>query len=210
MEYGTYAEWASAVGSILGLGATAFALFKRHADQRALEFDRARRERREDVRVFWTQMRAAWRAFRADHPGYAESLANFAREVGAPPRPRGPQVQYGWRQRVQRLSPHQEMMWTFASAVYPPAGPGAGPTEGAGSVLDRAVFDEVRSRLSWFWNTETLGVPSSHLRNYFRHEYDALVLLCWLDLAYVQSSRAVVQMDTRLIQTTNALIPPAA
>jgi len=52
-SWGTAAQWVSAIGTTIGLGFTAVALFKRHRDDRILAFDRGYRDHRAQLQTFW-------------------------------------------------------------------------------------------------------------------------------------------------------------
>jgi hypothetical protein len=156
MESGNAAQWASAIATAIGLGLTSFALFKRHRDLRALEFDRSYRKHRRDLALFRTTLRHEWGEFRKVTPNCPESLATFLKEVALPPLDTtGDQI--ARMADDGTLTPTQRLMWAFASAIYPMRAEEAEVTAQLRSETDSSEFHRARGDLSWFWHTEPRG-----------------------------------------------------
>ena len=189
--WGNVAQWVSAAATGLGLFATAFALFKRHSDQRALEFDRSYREHRKYLQPFWTTLNNEWSKCQPKNDSLPRDLGKFMAIVGPPPRPA---VARNWPSKEGRnLSPSQQAIWDFVTRVYPPKGNLDEPVWSHSCIKpaeDARQFHEARGELAWFWNTEALAVRKHHLRSNHFDDRDLLVLLCWLELALTQWTQA--------------------
>lgn len=194
--WGNLAQWASALGTTLGLALTGYALFKRHRDERILEFDRRYRDHRGDLQDFWELLLRAWHQRRTTDPTLPSDLTTLVAHAGAPPRAASIR---DWESSAgSTLTPAQRQLWEFARAFYP----GGGHTPWAGSALaseaDAKRFHEVRGRLAWFWNTESMGVPDWHFSEHHAEEADLLALLTWLEIALARVTKASGPGKTRL------------
>jgi hypothetical protein len=171
---------------------TAFALFKRQRDQRALEFDRAYKEHRADLETFWTNIRGEWARYVELHSDLPGDVGAFFSQVGPPPRVG---VVRDWAtEMVDKLSVHQQHAWGFVQRVYPPRRHHADAEVWKQSSIKpegRAKsFHEARGALSWFWKVESLGVPARHFRVSHSDDRPLLALITWLDVALAQWTRA--------------------
>ena len=198
--WGNVAQWASAIATAFGLGFTVFALFRRHHDQRSLEFDRGYRDRRKYLKDFWPTANNEWQKFRQLHGDLPEQIGTFVAQVGPPSRPA---VAREWPSREGRnLSPHQQLIWDFATLLCPAKRPGFGEHIWNHSSIQppetARLFYEARGELAWFWNTEALSVKDRHLRLHHYDDRELLILLCWLELAATQWTQATGPGKLRL------------
>jgi hypothetical protein len=200
--WGNLAQWASAFGTTLGLALTGFALFKRHRDERILEFDRRYRDHRGDLQEFWDLLLHRWSAHRATHPALPADLSVLIAHAGAPPRAEA--IREWARLREAHLTAPQRDLWDFIRSLYPGGGASVWSNSAIGSEPDAKRFHEARGRLAWFWNTEAMGVPDRHLAEHHADDADLLVLLAWLEIALAQITKAAGPGKTRLWRLAQA------
>jgi len=194
--WGNVAQWASAIGTTLGIALTGYTLFKRHRDERILEFDRLYRDHRGDLQDFWELLLRAWSRHRAANPGLPENLSTLIAAAGAPPRAAA--IRDWARVSEPTLTPDQRVLWEFVHRFYP----GGSDTAWAKGILssdaDARRFHEARGRLAWFWNTESMGVPDWHFDEHHADDGDLVVLLAWLEIALAQVIRVAGPGRVRL------------
>jgi hypothetical protein len=189
--WGNVAQWASAAATGVGLAFTAFALFKRHSDQRTLEFDRGYRKRRKYLQDFWPTVNSEWAKYRNKENNLPEDIGRFVATVGPP---RRPSVARDWPKKEGRnLSPHEQLIWAFVTLLYPAKDGLDEPVWKHSCVKPEEkakLFHEARGQLAWFWNTEALAVRRRHLQSHHFDDRELLFLLCWLELAVTQWTQA--------------------
>jgi hypothetical protein len=194
--WGNLAQWASALGTTLGITLTGYGLFKRHRDERILEFDRRYRDRRDDLQNFWELLLRQWSAHRASRPNLPVELSALVAQAGAPPR--ADAIRDWPRLAEGRLTPAQRQLWDFARSFYPGGGHSAWANSAIKPEDDARRFHEAHGRLAWFWNTESMGVPDWHFAEHHADDGDLLVLLAWLEIALAQVTKAAGPGKTRL------------
>lgn len=194
--WGNLAQWASAIGTTLGIALTGYTLFKRHRDERILEFDRLYRDHRGDLQDFWELLLRAWNQHRADTPALPENLSTLVTKAGAPPR--ATEIRDWVRKTEATLSADQRALWKFARRFYPGGGPSAWANDVLPSDIDAKRFHEARGRLAWFWNTESMGVPDWHFDQHHAEDAALVILLTWLEIALAQVTRAAGPGKVRL------------
>jgi hypothetical protein len=188
--WGNVAQWVSAVGTVGGLSATAWALWKRHYDSRAFEFDRDYKKHRPHLETFWTILRHEWAAFQNPQSDVRTGLLDFIRQVGPPPLSENLR---NWKHEQEAsLSPFQRKMRDFASRIFAKPESGQPVTARVSTVgqYQASDFHDARGELAWFWNTEARAILMSHLRTQYWSHRELLLALSWLEVALAQATEA--------------------
>lgn len=143
--------------------------------------------------IFWTNLRAFYKTFRAKNKHAPMDVASLIRAVGPPPG-----VWLGlrsirlWPDRcADALNQDQRTLWMFASSVYPRRETRQGEVW-RWNVLSSSrparakAFHSARGELAKFWNRWAMVIPRRRLRQGYLSASDLWCILAWLEIALVQ------------------------